>query len=146
MKHGNFQRNVLPLIFLFSLFLFDLGCSKVRPPESPPPPVTTEKQGGIKKTMAASYYGRELAGKKTASGEQFQPNGLTAAHRSLAFGTKLRLTNNENGKTVEVRVNDRGPFVGGRDLDLSRGAATALGMKEDGVTTLSVEILPPSSS
>ena len=146
MKQPNPQVNIFPFLFLIFLFFFEAGCSKVRPPEPVSPPVTTQKQEGVKKTMAASYYGRELAGKKTASGEKFQPNGLTAAHRDLAFGTKLRLTNNENGKSVEVRVNDRGPFVTGRDLDISRGAATALGMKEDGVTTLSVEILPPSPS
>ena len=67
----------------------------------------------------ASYYGRELAGNRTASGERFNPNGLTAAHRTLPLGTRLRVTNVANGRSVIVRVNDRGPFVGKRLIDVS---------------------------
>jgi rare lipoprotein A len=74
------------------------------------------------KTMNASWY---MHGKRTASGERFVPDGLTAAHRTLPFGTKLQLT--RNGKSIIVRINDRGPFIRGRDLDLSRGAARELG-------------------
>ncbi|MCA1998625.1 MAG: septal ring lytic transglycosylase RlpA family protein, partial [Hyphomicrobiales bacterium] len=69
----------------------------------------------------ASYYGRELAGRKTASGERFDPGAMTAAHRSLPFGTRLRLTHLRTGRTTIVRVNDRGPFVRGRVLDVSHG-------------------------
>ena len=87
----------------------------------------------------ASYYGHELAGRRTASGEKFNPNGLTAAHRSLPFGTKLRLTNPTTGKSVIVRVNDRGPFVRGRVLDVSLGAARALGFVGRGTTQLKIE-------
>lgn len=89
----------------------------------------------------ASYYGKELAGRKTASGEKFNPGGLTAAHRSLPFGTQLKLTNKQNGRTVVVRVNDRGPFVRGRVLDVSFGAAQALGFAGRGVTQLLIEPL-----
>jgi rare lipoprotein A len=85
--------------------------------------------------IRASYYQH---GSRTASGERFNPNGLTAAHRSLPFGTQLRVTNRANGRSVVVRVNDRGPFVRGRGLDVSRGAANALGMVGQGVATLAV--------
>lgn len=86
-----------------------------------------------------SYYGAELAGRKTASGERFNPGAMTAAHRSLPFGTKLKLTNLQNGRSVVVRVNDRGPFVRGRMLDVSRGAASALGFVGQGTARLRVE-------
>ncbi|HEY8581221.1 MAG TPA: septal ring lytic transglycosylase RlpA family protein [Beijerinckiaceae bacterium] len=85
--------------------------------------------------VKASFYQH---GARTASGERFNPNGLTAAHRSLPFGTKLRVTNRSNGRSVVVRVNDRGPFIRGRGLDVSRGAAQALGMIGSGVATLQV--------
>jgi rare lipoprotein A len=83
--------------------------------------------------VKASFY---YHGSKTASGERFNPNGLTAAHRSLPFGTMLRLVNHSTGRSVTVRVNDRGPFIKGRGLDVSRGAAAALGMIGSGVATL----------
>jgi|GEM_PF-3178865 len=89
----------------------------------------------------ASYYGPGFAGKKTASGERFNPGGLTAAHRSLPFGTRLKLTNIANGASVVVRVNDRGPFVHGRVLDVSHGAARALGMTGAGTARLQIEHL-----
>lgn len=76
----------------------------------------------------ASYYGNELAGNRTANGERFNPNDLTAAHRSLPFGTRLRVTNAANGKSVVVRINDRGPFHGGRIIDLSKSAASQIGL------------------
>ncbi len=79
--------------------------------------------------MRATWYGQELAGNRTASGEIFDPNGLTAAHRTLPFGTCLRVRNPKTGKSVKVRVNDRGPFVKGVSLDLSHGAARAIGMR-----------------
>lgn len=85
--------------------------------------------------MKASYYQH---GSRTASGERFIPSGLTAAHRSLPFGTRLKVTNRANGRSVVVRVNDRGPFIRGRGLDVSRGAAAALGMIGSGVATLHV--------
>jgi len=78
--------------------------------------------------VSASWYGDELRGKRTASGERFDPDGLTAAHRTLPFGTCLVVTNPRNGKSVNVRVNDRGPFVKSRVLDLAVGAARAIGM------------------
>jgi len=77
----------------------------------------------------AIWHGHEHAGKRTASGERFNPDGLTAAHRSLPFGTCLRVSNPKTGRSVSVRVNDRGPFTKGVSLDLSHGAAQAIGMR-----------------
>ncbi|WP_298952452.1 septal ring lytic transglycosylase RlpA family protein [uncultured Methylobacterium sp.] len=73
----------------------------------------------------ASWY---ASGSRTANGERFNPNGLTAAHRSLPFGTRVRVVNQTNGRAVVVRINDRGPFAHGRIIDLSRGSARAIGM------------------
>jgi peptidoglycan lytic transglycosylase len=81
----------------------------------------------------ASYYGDALRGNLTASGERFDPEILTAAHRSLAFGTCLRVENTGNGRSVRVRVNDRGPFVKGRVVDVSEAAARALDFVRQGV-------------
>ena len=86
--------------------------------------------------VRASWYGNELRGHRTASGEMFQPNGLTAAHRSLPFGTCLVVGNPKTGKKVSVRVNDRGPFVAGLTLDLSSGAARAIGMRSTESVTM----------
>lgn len=81
----------------------------------------------------ASWYG---SGHRTANGERFNPNGLTAAHRTLPFGTRLRVVNQKTGRSVVVRINDRGPFVGNRVIDLSRGSARALGVQ--GVANVSL--------
>ena len=78
--------------------------------------------------VRATWYGNELRGNRTASGEVFNPDGLTAAHKSLPFGTCLVVGNPKTGKKVAVRVNDRGPFTAGLTLDLSHGAARAIGM------------------
>jgi rare lipoprotein A len=93
-------------------------------------------------TGEASYYARMLEGRPTASGERYRGTSLTAAHRSLPFGTRLRVTNLANGRRVEVRVNDRGPFHRRRILDLSRAAAVELGMVRRGHARVSVEVLP----
>ena len=89
----------------------------------------------------ASYYGNELAGKRTASGEKFDPHGLTAAHRTLAFGSKVRVTNLANGKDVIVRINDRGPWGGGRVIDISLGAAKKIGLHKSGTAKVSMHLL-----
>jgi rare lipoprotein A len=89
----------------------------------------------------ASWYGPGFAGSPTASGEPFNPSALTAAHRTLPFGTRVRVTNLNNGRSVVVRINDRGPFVGGRSIDLSRGAASAIGMISTGVAPVKTEVL-----
>ena len=86
----------------------------------------------------ASYY---KSGKQTANGEKFNPNGLTAAHRTLPFGTRIWVTNTRNGKSVVVRINDRGPFIQGRVIDLSLGAANFVEMTQAGVVTVNYAIL-----
>jgi rare lipoprotein A len=78
---------------------------------------------GAAQAETATYYGQEFAGHRTASGETFNPNALTAAHRTLPFGTHVRVTNSRNGRSVVVRINDRGPFVKGRAIDLRAWAA-----------------------
>ena len=92
----------------------------------------------------ASYYGAELAGNRTASGERFNPNAMTAAHRSLPLGTKLRVTNKSNGKSVIVRINDRGPFAKSRLIDLSLGAAREISMVRAGKAQVMLEVLRTS--
>jgi rare lipoprotein A len=89
----------------------------------------------------ASYYGEELAGRPTASGEIFDPEGLTAAHPTLPIGSMVRVTNLVNGRTVVVRINDRGPFIGGRIIDVSRGAAGILGMIGAGTALVRLHLL-----
>lgn len=86
----------------------------------------------------ASYYGNEFRGRPTASGEKFRQYKLTAAHKTLPFGTKVKVKNLTNGKTVNVRVNDRGPFVSGRIIDLSKKAARRLGMIQSGVANVEI--------
>jgi len=87
---------------------------------------------GTAQAELATYYGQEFAGRRTASGEKFNPSGMTAAHRTLPFGTRVRVTNSRNGRSIVVRINDRGPFVKGRAIDLSSGAALAIGMGSTG--------------
>ena len=89
----------------------------------------------------ASWYGPGFHGRRTANGEVFNSNELTAAHRSLPFGTKVRVTNMNNGRSVVVRINDRGPFAGGRIIDLSAGAARSINMINSGVAPVRIEVL-----
>lgn len=99
-------------------------------------PVATAIGGGV-----ASYYGRRFHGRPTASGEKFDMNAMTAAHRTLPFGSLVEVTNPRNGKTVTVRINDRGPFHGNRVIDVSRAAATELGLIGPGSGTVELAVL-----
>lgn len=90
-------------------------------------------------TGVASWYGRQFHGRKTANGETFDMNALTAAHRSLPLNCYIRVTNKNNGKSVVVKVNDRGPFHGNRVVDLSYGAAKSLGITNTGTASVSIE-------
>ncbi len=98
--------------------------------------VTSEQIDGI-----ASWYGPYFQGRQTASGEQFEQQDFTAAHKTLPFNTYLKVTNQENGKSVVVRINDRGPYVGDRNLDLSHAAAIALNSDEVGVVAVTTTVL-----
>ncbi len=89
----------------------------------------------------ASYYGAQFHGRRTASGERFDQHAMTAAHRTLRFGTRLRVTHARNGQSVIVTVNDRGPFVRDRIIDLSRAAARRLGMLGAGVAPVRLEVV-----
>ncbi|MEM9500390.1 MAG: septal ring lytic transglycosylase RlpA family protein [Pseudomonadota bacterium] len=91
----------------------------------------------------ASYYGRRFHGRRTASGERFNMRALTAAHRTLPFGTLVRVTNPSNGRDVTVRINDRGPFIRGRSIDLSRAAAEQIGMISRGHARVQMEVIAP---
>jgi rare lipoprotein A len=86
----------------------------------------------------ASFYSH---GQKTANGERYQPSGLTAAHRTLPFGTRVRVTDVQSKRSVVVRINDRGPFIRGRIIDVSRGAAIQLGMIGRGVATVDLQVV-----
>ena len=89
----------------------------------------------------ASWYGPGFHGNRSASGEIYNQNALTAAHRSLPFGTKVRVINTRTGSSVVVRINDRGPYIGGRIIDLSAAAARILGVMKTGVAPVRVEVL-----
>jgi rare lipoprotein A len=122
---------------LGALLLLAAACARTVPPPPPaaPPAVKSEEVG------LASWYGHPHQGRRTASGEAYDMNDLTCAHRTLPLGTRLLVTNLENGRSVEVRVNDRGPFVAGRILDLSYAAARKLGAERPGVIRVSLRII-----
>ena len=101
--------------------------------------VASNSVSKFKQTGLASSYGRQFHGRKTASGETFDMNGLTAAHRSLPLNCYVKVTNKTNGKSVVVKVNDRGPFHGNRVMDLSYGAAKQLGITSKGVGNVAIE-------
>lgn len=119
--------------------------AKVQIPEDEPSvieklnTVASQTVRKFSQTGVASWYGRQFHGRKTASGETFDMNGLTAAHRSLPLNCYIRVTNKSNGKSVIVKVNDRGPFHGNRVVDLSYGAAKQLGITNAGVAKVSIE-------
>jgi rare lipoprotein A len=123
------------------------------PTETPAPPAPTQPEtakpstkqppavpGKLPQTGEASWYGAQHQGKRTASGEIFDQGLFTAAHRTLPFGSKIKVTNLATGKSVEVKINDRGPFAEDRIIDLSQAAAKAVGMLQPGKTTVRLEL------
>ena len=125
------------LAALAVLVLLAGGCAGTRRPAATPP--------DLAEVGEASWYGIEERGRPTASGEPMDPGALTAAHRTLPFGTIVEVTNVESGASVQVRINDRGPFVGSRVIDLSHEAARRLGILSKGVAQvrLTVTNIPP---
>jgi len=107
----------------------------IAPAPKPAPRVVHSSKG------QASWYGPGFFGNRTANGEVFRPGTLTAAHRTLPFGTKVRVTNLWNGRTAVVRINDRGPFQGNRVIDIAHGAAQSLGLTASGVAQVRLEVL-----
>lgn len=125
------------------LLVFAIGCSHGPEPTGPDPapPSAKDPASGIPLTGFASYYASSFHGRRTASGETYNQNALTAAHRTLPFGSRLRVTEISSGKSVEVRINDRGPFRKDRIVDLSRRAAEELGFVAAGLTRVRIEVL-----
>jgi rare lipoprotein A len=111
------------------------------PPPEPKAPEVSLGPIRLQIRGLASWYGPGFHGRRSASGERFNQNALTAAHRSLPFGTRVQVTNLNNGQSVIVRINDRGPFVGGRVIDLSAAAARMLGMMRSGVAPVRLDVL-----
>lgn len=127
----------LPASFLGLFLILILAVTCSRPPAPPP---ETHKQPATQ-SVKASFYGEQHAGERTANGEEFNPGELTAAHRRYPFGTILKVTNPKNGKSVRVRVNDRGPYGKNRSLDLSRRAAREIGVEDAGISSVKVEVI-----
>ncbi|HJU63609.1 MAG TPA: septal ring lytic transglycosylase RlpA family protein [Candidatus Binatia bacterium] len=126
------------IVFLLPLFLVaacSLPPSKVKLPTAPGPAIRTSQTG------IASWYGPGFHGKATASGVVYDQNDLTAAHQTLPLGTRVMVTNLESGSSTEVTINDRGPFVQGRIIDLSFAAGKALGMIGPGTVPVRVEVV-----
>jgi rare lipoprotein A len=131
-------------IVLMTLLTLFAGCSST-PPKSPAPESRVQQssmhKSGSRTAGKASYYADKYHGRQTASGERFDQKAMTAAHRTLPFGTKVKVTNIRNGKSVLVRINDRGPFVKGRIIDLSRSAFASIGSPASGVIGVEIEVI-----
>lgn len=118
------------IIFLISVAI--LGCTTTPPARQPAEPAAYTETG------KASFYADEHTSEKTASGELYDPNLKTAAHRTIPLGSKIRVTNVDNGKSVDVTVNDRGPFAKGRVVDLSKSAFSSIGSLSSGVINVQI--------
>jgi len=118
------------------------GCSsRPKPAVAPPVTPTPAPAAGVTERGLASWYGAEFAGLPTASGEIFRPEKISAAHRTLPLGTVVDVRNETNGKTVRVPINDRGPFIAGRIVDLSRAAAAAVDSVSAGVVPVTLTVV-----
>ena len=124
---------------LISTFLW--GCSSVKSTDPSTQPMRTKDRPAHVETGKASFYANLHQAKKTASGEIYDHKLNTAAHKKLPFGTKVRVTNLANGKTVVVKINDRGPFVKGRILDLSKSAFSSIANTASGIIEVKIEVI-----
>jgi rare lipoprotein A len=129
-------RRRVPLVAAFAGLALLAGCARVVPTGPSAPSVPGGEEVGM-----ASWYGSGHQGRRTASGEVFDMNQLTAAHRTLPFGTRVLVTNRDTSQSAEVRINDRGPFVKGRILDVSYAAARLLGAVGPGTIPVRVRVL-----
>ena len=127
------KTNILLILILTTLS----ACSQSRSPANP----NLNKPIASHQTGKASYYADKYQGRQTANGERFNQNAQTAAHKKLKFGTWVKVTNVSNGKSVVVRINDRGPFVKGRIIDLSKAAFSAIANTRLGVVDVVVRVL-----
>ncbi|REG82600.1 septal ring lytic transglycosylase RlpA family protein [Marinomonas pollencensis] len=125
--------NKIAPIYWFVLSLLLTACSSA--------PLTKSAATGYEESGEASYYAAKYQGRQTASGERFNQNALTAAHKRLPFGSRVKVTNIANGKSVIVRINDRGPFVRGRIIDLSKSAFQRIGNTRHGVIDVEIRVL-----
>ena len=123
------------------LLLVLVGCAKKVPPEVPTPTPAPAAPAGPRLSGTASWYGDAFAGRPTASGVPFDPDALTAAHRTLPFGTIVRVERVDSGAAVTVVINDRGAFGGNRVIDLSEAAAAALDMIDDGLAPVKITVV-----
>jgi rare lipoprotein A len=127
-------------VFVVTAVLLSACASPPTPPVQSPPPAPPPAPAPYVEMGQASWYGPSHHGRRTASGERFDMNAMTAAHRTLPFDTVVIVTNLENQRSVRVRINDRGPYVKGRILDLSAAAARSLGIRMDGVAQIRLEV------
>lgn len=127
------------------LLVVTAACGGYRPPPEMPPPQTSVDPGWTQ-TGIASWYGPGFDGRATASGEVFDMDAMTAAHLTLPLGTRIEVTVLETGRRTEVRVNDRGPFVDDRVLDVSRAAARRLGFLQDGTARVRIRVVEAPSN
>lgn len=129
----------LPILALAISIAAIAGCRQSVEEERDDQPGQKEKRPGFVQTGMASWYGKGFKGGKTASGERFDPEELTAAHRTLPFGTIVRVTNLRNNRSIAVRITNRGPFVRGRIIDLSPAAARKLRITKSGIARVRIE-------
>jgi rare lipoprotein A len=132
--YGCLRASCILVISLTLLFFLD-GCASRRSYQSQPDLL------GYSESGKASYYSMKFQNKKTASGERFNNYKMTAAHKSLPFGTKVLVTNVHNGKTVKVTINDRGPFVKGRIIDLTQAAFSKIETIDKGITKVKIKVV-----
>jgi rare lipoprotein A len=121
--------------------VISMPATPVAPSTALPDPLPDRAPEAPLKAVEASYYGKGFAGKPTASGERFNPENLTAAHRTLPFGTIVKVTHAATGKSVTVEINDRGPFHGNREIDLSTAAARDIGMIASGTAMVTLDVI-----
>ncbi|MEH6454272.1 MAG: septal ring lytic transglycosylase RlpA family protein [Psychromonas sp.] len=133
----------LHIIFTALILAFITGCSSTSTSASPK---TKEYARSHELVGIASWYGNKYHGKLTASGETYNMKAYTAAHKTLPFGTVVRVINTDNNKSVDVKINDRGPFVKGRVIDLSQKAFEKVGSTSKGVVSVRIEILDDSNT